>query len=61
VNVLVEVAENENLIVVAYWLALKEFFRFLKGGLMLMNFICLGIEYKAVRDPSIITTEYQYL
>lgn len=58
-HILVQVAEDEDFVVVADRLALKEFLRLLQGRLMLVNLIGLGVEDEAVGDPAVVTAEDQ--
>ena len=59
-DVFVEVADNENLLIISDRLAPEEFFRLFKSSLMLADLIVFGVECEAVRDPAIVATEYQY-
>lgn len=58
-HIFVKVPENENFIVVADGLALKELLRLLQGCLMLVNLVGLGVEHEAVGDPAVVTAEDQ--
>ena len=59
VHILVQVAEDEDFVIVADGLALKEFFWLLQGRFMLVNFIGLSVEDEAVGDPAVVTAEDQ--
>jgi hypothetical protein len=61
VDVLVKVAEDEDLVVVADGLALEEFLGFLERRLVLLNLVGLRVEYEAVGDPAVVPAKYQYL
>jgi hypothetical protein len=56
-HVLVKVAENENLIIIAYWLTLEEFFGLLQSSLVLLNFISFCIKYETIGYPAVVTAE----
>ena len=58
-HILVQVAEDEDFVIVADGLALKEFLRLLQGRFMLVNFIGLSVEDEAVGDPAVVTAEDQ--
>lgn len=60
-HILVEVAQNEDLVVVSDWLALKELFGLLKSRFMFVNLVGLSIKNEAVRDPTIVASEDQDL
>jgi hypothetical protein len=60
-HVLVEISNDEDLVVVADWLAPEELLRLAEGGLMLCDLVCLRVENKAVRYPSIVTSKYHDL
>ena len=56
-HVLVKVAEHENLIIIAYWLTLEEFFGLLQSSLVLLNLISFCIKYETVGYPAVVTAE----
>ena len=58
-HILVKVAEDEDFVVVADGLALKEFLRLLQRRFMLVNLIVLGVKDEAVGDPAVVTAENQ--
>ena len=60
-NIFIDATDSKHLVVVPHWLTSVEFFRFFEGALSSFNLSTLGIEDKAVTDPTIVSTEHQYL
>lgn len=58
-DVLVEGADNEDLVVVVDWLRPEELFRFLEWALILLNLVCFRVEGETVADPALVPAKNQ--
>ena len=61
VDILVDAAHNEYLVIIAYWLGAEELFRLFERAIHALDLILLGVEGKAIRDPSIVSAKDQNL
>ena len=58
-HILVEASHDENLVVVTNWLGAVELLWFLERAIHSLDLTTLCVKREAVRNPSVISTEYQ--
>jgi len=57
VDILVDTADHENLVIVSDWLGAEEFLRLSQRAFHALNFTNLGVKCEAVGNPAIVTTK----
>ena len=61
VDILIEATNHEDLFIVVDWVSSEKFFWLLQWAFLPFNLIRLRVKREAVRNPSLVTTEYQNL
>ena len=56
-HILVNAADDENFLIVPYWLTSVEFFWLFKRAFHAFNLSILGVEHEAVTNPSIVSSK----
>lgn len=59
VHVSIKTAHHENLVVVVDGVGAEELLRLLQGTVLSFNLIRLRVKREAIRNPSLVTSEYQ--